>query len=487
MAYSELIKNFDRIRDYMRQFYVYGFKSRTEYDKKSARSYDNERRRLESWLGDCMRFRQTSDGKNVFLSVDSRSIPGNPLYNAFKAKSFTAGDVTFHFYILDILRSGTECTVHQILDLLYEKYLCHFEDTWHPDISTIRKKLKEYVSLTKRIVPGMVGVDIGCGMETVRVAQREIDFAKLDRLIRSQIPCGREIRNTPHPLNDQIDLTKLRCSPYVNLSRAQRSIGTLGGGNHFIEVDRGEKGDLFIVVHSGSRHIGNEVAKYYQNEGRKAFWGGARHQVDAAVAELKAQGRFREIQPAINRLRKEREISLPRDLAYVEGKLFEDYLHDMKIIQHFATLNRKAMMDVILSGMNLTPVEQFTTIHNYIDTDNRILRKGAVAAYAGQKLLIPINMRDGSLICIGKGNPDWNCSAPHGAGRIMSRKEAFNRLSLDEYRKEMEGIYTTCVDRTTLDEAPMAYKGIDEILSNISPTVNVVERIIPVYNFKAAE
>jgi len=273
----------------------------------------------------------------------------------------------------------------------------------------------------------------------------------------------------------------------VNLSRAQRSIGTLGGGNHFIEVDRGENGDLFIVVHSGSRHIGNEVAKYYQDEGWKAFWGGARHQVDAAVAELKAQGRFQEIQPTINRLRKEHEISLPKDLAYVEGKLFDDYIHDMKIIQHFATLNRKAMMDVILVGMRLTAVEQFTTIHNYIDTDNMILRKGAVAAYAGQKLLIPINMRDGSLICIGKGNPDWNCSAPHGAGRLMSRKEAFKRLSLDEYRKEMEGIYTTCVDRTTLDEAPMAYKGIDEIISHIGPTVEIMERIIPVYNFKAAE
>ena len=343
------------------------------------------------------------------------------------------------------------------------------------------------MTITNKIVPGMVGVDIGCGMETVRIAETEIDFARLDALIHEQIPCGWEVRNIPHALNDQIDLTQLRCSPYVNLSRAQRSIGTLGGGNHFIEVDRGEYGDLFIVVHSGSRHIGNEVAKYYQDEGRKAFWGGARHQVDAAVAELKAQGRFQEIQPTINRLRKEHEISLPKDLAYVEGKLFDDYIHDMKIIQHFAELNRKAMMEIILTGIGLTPVEQFTTIHNYIDTDNRILRKGAVAAYAGQKLLIPINMRDGSLICIGKGNPDWNCSAPHGAGRLMSRKEAFRRLSMDEYRREMEGIYTTCVDRTTLDEAPMAYKGMDEIISQIGPTAQIVERILPVYNFKAAE
>ena len=316
---------------------------------------------------------------------------------------------------------------------------------------------------------------------------KEIDFAKLDALIHKRIPCGRDVRKEPHGLNDQIDLTKLRCSPYVNLSRARRSIGTLGGGNHFIEVDRGENGDLFIVVHSGSRHIGNEVAKYYQDEGRKAFWGGARHQVDAVVAQLKAQGKFQDIQPTIDRLRAEHDIGLPKDLAYVEGRLFDDYIHDMKIIQYFAELNRKAMMEEILTGMGLTPAEQFTTIHNYIDTDHMILRKGAVAAYEGQKLLIPINMRDGSLICIGKGNSDWNSSAPHGAGRLMSRKEAFQRLSMDDYRKEMEGIYTTCVDRTTLDEAPMAYKSMDEIISHIDPTVDIVERIIPVYNFKAAE
>lgn len=343
------------------------------------------------------------------------------------------------------------------------------------------------MTISNKVVPGMVGVDIGCGMETVRIAQKTIDFEKLDTWIREQIPCGREVRKIPHELNAQIDLTELRCSPYVNLSRAQRSIGTLGGGNHFIEVDRGETGELFIVVHSGSRHIGNEVAKYYQDEGRKVFWGGARHQVDAAVADLKAQGRFQEIQPTIDRLRKEHEIGLPRDLAYVEGRLFDEYLHDMKIIQHFAALNRQAMMDVILTGMGWTPVEKFTTIHNYIDTDDRILRKGAVAAYAGQKLLIPINMRDGSLICIGKGNPDWNYSAPHGAGRLMSRKEAFKRLNMEEYRKEMAGIFTTCVDRATLDEAPMAYKGMDEILSHIEPTVEIVERLHPVYNFKAAE
>lgn len=345
------------------------------------------------------------------------------------------------------------------------------------------------MTITDKIVPGMVGVDIGCGMETVRIAEKGINFEKLDTLIRSQIPFGRDVRATPHGLNEQVDLSQLRCSPYVNLDRAQKSIGTLGGGNHFIEVDRGEDGDLFIVVHSGSRHIGNEVAKYYQEEGFKALCGNARYQIDEEIARMKKSGNTKEIHKRIKELRKERCMltPMPKDLAYVEGRLFDDYIHDMKIIQHFAALNRKAMMDVILTGMGMTPVEQFTTIHNYIDTDNMILRKGAVAAYAGQKLLIPINMRDGSLICVGKGNPDWNCSAPHGAGRLMSRKDAMKQLSLDEYRKEMEGIYTTCVDNATLDEAPMAYKSIEEIISNIDSTVDILERIIPVYNFKAAE
>ena len=343
------------------------------------------------------------------------------------------------------------------------------------------------MTITDKIVPGMVGVDIGCGMETVRISQTEIDFGKLDALIRERIPCGREVRRNPHTLNAQIDLSQLRCSKYVNLERAVLSIGTLGGGNHFIEVDRGENGDLYIVVHSGSRHLGNEVARFYQDEARKSFWGGAYHQIAVTIASLKAEGRFQEIQPTINRLRKEHPIDIPRDLTWVEDQLFDDYIHDMRIVQHFAMLNRKAMMDVLLSGMELTAVEQFTTIHNYIDTENMILRKGSVSAQAGEKLLIPINMRDGSLICIGRGNPEWNYSAPHGAGRLMSRKEAFQKLSMQEYREEMSGIYTTCVSRDTLDESPMAYKGIEEILSQIGPTAEIVEQIRPVYNFKASE
>ena len=343
------------------------------------------------------------------------------------------------------------------------------------------------MTIQDKIVPGMVGVDIGCGMETVELAEREIDFAKLDALIRERIPYGREIRDIPHPLNSEIDLTQLRCADQVNLDRAVHSIGSLGGGNHFIEVDQAGGGRLFLVIHSGSRHLGTEVADYYQNEGRRALWGGARHQIQETIAQLKAEGRFQEIQKTITALKKEHVLDIPKDLAYVEGKLFEDYIHDMRIVQRFAVLNRKAMMDVILSGMGFTKADEFTTIHNYIDTDAMILRKGSVSAKKGEKLLIPINMRDGSLICIGKGNPEWNCSAPHGAGRLMSRRAAFSTLSMEQYRKEMKGIYSTCVVPDTLDESPMAYKSMEEIIAQIEPTAQIAERVKPVYNFKAAE
>lgn len=343
------------------------------------------------------------------------------------------------------------------------------------------------MTIRDKIVPGMVGVDIGCGMETVALAEREIDFDRLDTLIREEIPCGREIRDTPHDLNGEIDLTQLRCARQVNLSRAMRSIGSLGGGNHFIEIDRAEDGRLYLVVHSGSRHLGTEVANFYQEEGRRALWGGAHYQIQEAVHRLKAEGRFQEIQTTILALKKERELKIPKDLAYVEGKLFEDYLHDMKLTQQFAMLNRKAIVEVIMRGMGLTAVELFTTIHNYIDTDAMILRKGSVSAAVGEKLLIPINMRDGSLICVGKGNEAWNCSAPHGAGRLMSRRAALQALSMEQFQREMQGIYTTCVLPDTLDESPMAYKSMDEIVAQIQPTAEIVERIRPVYNFKAAD
>lgn len=338
-----------------------------------------------------------------------------------------------------------------------------------------------------KIVPGMVGVDIGCGMETVQIAERDIDFEKLDSVIRKNIPCGREIRNSPHSLNSEIDLSELRCADDVNIERARLSIGTLGGGNHFIEMNRDDNGRIYLVVHSGSRHLGCQVANFYQEQGRRAMWGGAKHQIKQAIEALKEKGEFQKIQPTIEAMKKEQKISLPRELAYVEGRLFDDYIHDMKIMQKFATLNRRAMTEIIIEEMGFTEAERFTTIHNYIDTESMILRKGAVSAKKGEKLLIPINMRDGSLICVGKGNAEWNSSAPHGAGRLMSRAAALKRLSMAEYKEEMSGIYSTCVVPDTLDESPMAYKSMDEIVKNISPTADIICRIKPIYNFKAAE
>ena len=343
------------------------------------------------------------------------------------------------------------------------------------------------MTITDKVVPGMVGVDIGCGMETVRIAEKEIDFAKLDEVIRKYIPSGFEVREEAHPLLEEVNLKELCCLEEVNLHRANLSIGTLGGGNHFIEVDKSDNGDLYLVVHSGSRHLGCEVADYYQDEGYRSLCGNAKHQITEEIEKLKNEGRFQEIQSAIEKLKLQSHINLPKDLAYVEGNLFEDYMYDMKIVQHFAKLNRQAMTNVILEKMGLTEVERFTTVHNYIDTDEMILRKGAVSAKEGEKILIPINMKDGSLICVGKGNPDWNYSAPHGAGRLMSRAAAFRQLDMEQYKAEMSGVFSTCVVKDTLDESPMAYKSIDEIMMQIIPTAEVVEQIKPLYSFKATK
>ncbi|MDR1800576.1 MAG: RtcB family protein [Lachnospiraceae bacterium] len=343
------------------------------------------------------------------------------------------------------------------------------------------------MTITDKIVPGMVGVDIGCGMETIQLDVKSIDFKRLDEVIHKYIPAGFEIRKTPHKYASEIDLSQLRCAKHISADRAYKSIGTLGGGNHFIEADIGDNGEIYIVVHSGSRHLGCEVADYYQNEGYNSLRGCSKVQIYDFIAQLKEEGRDKEIQTAIKSLKAETEISVPKDLAYVEGALFDDYIHDMKIVQRFAVLNRKAMADTILIGMRLASTGEFTTIHNYIDTQAMILRKGSVSAKEGEKLLIPINMRDGSLICMGKGNPDWNFSAPHGAGRLMSRNKARNELTMEEFKAEMSGIYSTCVLPETLDESPMAYKPMEEIIEQIAPTAEIVTRIKPLYNFKAAE
>ena len=343
------------------------------------------------------------------------------------------------------------------------------------------------MTITNKVVPNLVGVDIGCGMETTRIREGHIELQKLDKLIYEKIPSGFSIRDRAHRYLSQIDLNELCCAKHVDLLRAEKSIGTLGGGNHFIEVDKDDEGNLYIVVHSGSRHLGVEVASYYQEAGYKVLNRTDDASIEAIIAQMKAEGREKEIQKTLKKLKNLKQTGIPKALAYVSGELFEQYLHDMKIVQHFAMLNRQAMVDEIVCGLGLHVEEQFTTVHNYIDTESMILRKGAVSARSGEKLLIPINMRDGSLICVGKGNEDWNFSAPHGAGRLMSRAEAKRRFDITGFRQEMDGIYTTSVNESTLDECPMAYKGMDDILSNIGPTVDVAKIIKPIYNFKAGE
>lgn len=349
------------------------------------------------------------------------------------------------------------------------------------------------MTIKDKIVPNLVGVDIGCGMETLMIhkdseAAQKFDPAQLDMIIRKNIPCGFDIRKFEHQYVAEVEWDNIK--GIYNKHRAQLSLGTLGGGNHFIEADKDEEGNLYIVVHSGSRHAGLEIAEYYQEMAWRQLNGKTKADLDAMISQLKAEGRETEIEAKRVEMNAQIKTQIPKDLAYVSGYLFDDYINDMRIMQHFAMLNRKAMINTISIGLHLKKeeiVDQFTTIHNYIDTENMILRKGAVNAQKGEKLLIPINMRDGSLICLGKGNEDWNCSAPHGAGRVMSRMKAKKELSMEEFKAEMSGIYSTTVTKETLDEAPMAYKTMDDIVANIGPTADILNVIKPIYNFKAVE
>lgn len=342
------------------------------------------------------------------------------------------------------------------------------------------------MTITDRVVPNMVGVDIGCGMETVRIKGRKLEVEQLDKLIKFNIPSGFDIREKRHRYAEKARLEELRCAKQVNLDRAYRSLGTLGGGNHFIEADKGEDG-IYIVIHSGSRHLGVEVAKFYQKRAIEELKHSGDADVRKLIDEMKSLGREKEIEAAVMEHNSQAKKVVPDHLAYVYGAAFDDYIHDMKIVQEFAMLNRKAMMDEIVRGMKLKVEDEFTTIHNYIDMEKMIVRKGSVSAQNGERLIIPINMRDGSLICIGKGNDDWNCSAPHGAGRLFSRSQAKQNFTVSEYKKQMSGIYSTTINQSTLDECPMAYKSMDDIVKNIGDTVEIAEIIKPIYNFKAGE
>ncbi len=305
------------------------------------------------------------------------------------------------------------------------------------------------MTLTDKVAPGLVGSDIGCGMSVYKFRAKQMELAKFDKLLHNVIPSGRSIRSNEHRFADDIDIDALHCARHVQKDKALLSIGTLGGGNHFIEIDKGQDNYYWLIIHSGSRKLGEEVSGFYQKE---------------AFADRK---------------------DVPYEFAYATGSLMEDYLHDMEIAQHFASINREAIASDLMKGMKWKEEDSFSCAHNYIDIQNKILRKGAISAQAGERLLIPLNMRDGCLVCTGKGNAEWNFSAPHGAGRQVSRSEAKESFTLSQYKKEMQGIYSTSVNKDTLDECPMAYKPMEKIISQISPCADIIERIVPIYNFKA--
>jgi len=343
------------------------------------------------------------------------------------------------------------------------------------------------MTVRDKVVPNLVGVDIGCGMYTVNLGKGEIDLVRFDEAAHF-VPSGRGLWEGRQ---EKFDLLALRCYRSLkDTKRIARSLGTLGGGNHFIEIDRSADGTNYLVIHTGSRNLGKQVAEHYQNiaidlsHGKDELFRAR----DELIRHYKAEGRRSELQEAIkalNRDFKAREAEIPADLAFLFGSYLEDYLHDIEICQSFARRNREVIARVLLERAGLTAGEAFHTVHNYIDTDERILRKGAIAAHAGERVLIPINMRDGSILAVGRGDPDWNYSAPHGAGRLMSRTAAKERLSMEEFRETMADVYTTAVNENTLDEAPMAYKSLADILDVIEDSVDVIEVLKPIYNFKA--
>lgn len=311
------------------------------------------------------------------------------------------------------------------------------------------------MTVGKRILPNLVGVDMGCGMSLIKIKQKKIEYQKLDAVIREGIPAGSKIRKQPHRYSERLDLSKLYCSHGIQMEKAALSLGTLGGGNHFIEADRDDEGNLYLVLHSGSRRLGKEVNEFYLKEGQKAL--------------------------------REKGIEVPYELTCLEGKLMEAYLHDLMLVQEFAGLNRAAMLDVLVKGMKWKVAEEYSCVHNYIQEtgQGRMLRKGAISAQSGEKVIIPINMRDGMILGTGLGNPEWNCSAPHGAGRILKREEVSSRYTVASFKAEMKGIYSSCINKDTLDEAPFAYRSLAEIQQAVTETVKIDQVLRPVYNYKA--
>ncbi|WP_031555127.1 RNA-splicing ligase RtcB [Oribacterium sp. FC2011] len=317
------------------------------------------------------------------------------------------------------------------------------------------------MTIEDRIMPNLIGIDIGCGMTLGKIKGKKIEGQKLDTVIRDCIPSGFNIRKKPHRFAEDFDFSDLYCSAHIRTDKARLSLGTLGGGNHFIEVDKDTDNDFYIVIHTGSRHLGKEVTEYYLNEGQKAL--------------------------------KDKGIAIPYELTWLDGELKDSYLHDMQIVQDFASLNRQIILDELVKGMKWKVLESYECIHNYVDAsaetlalfNSPIMRKGAISAKKDEKVIIPVNMRDGIILGTGLGNKDWNCSAPHGSGRIMKREDVKNNFTVTSFKSEMKGIYSSCIGKDTLDEAPFAYRPVTEITDVISATVKIDKFIKPVYNYKA--
>lgn len=317
------------------------------------------------------------------------------------------------------------------------------------------------MTVGKRIMPNLIGIDIGCGMTLARIKNRKIEYQKLDTVIRESVPSGFAIRTKVHHFADSFDLSRLKCCNHIRSGKTLLSLGSLGSGNHFIEADIDNEGNLYVVIHSGSRHLGKEVTEYYLNEGQNYL--------------------------------ESRNINLPYELTWLEGSLMENYLHDLQIVQKFASLNRAVILDELIKGMKWKILDTYECIHNYVDASpetietfgSAMLRKGAISAKSGEKVIIPINMRDGIILGTGLGNADWNCSAPHGSGRILKREDVKNHFTVSSFRSEMKGIYTSCINKDTLDEAPFAYRSLRDITDVIGDTVMINQILKPIYNFKA--
>ena len=394
-----------------------------------------------------------------------------------------------------------EKAIKQIYELLEQKSFENCKVRIMPDVHAGKGCVIGFTAdLGDKVIPNIVGVDIGCGMLAVELGNIELDLEKLDNVINEYVPAGRNIRE--QKLMEFKKINELYCLRELkDTKKFNRGIGTLGVGNHFIEIDVDDENNKYLVIHTGSRNMGKQVADYYQNlaiqlcSGKEEMY----KKKEKIIKNYKEQGKKLEIQQALNKLEKEyknNKTNLPNDLCYLQGKHREMYLHDMKICQEYASLNRlQIAKEILMNYFQLTYVPEidyppimnnrFETIHNYISFEDNIVRKGAISAKKGEKVLIPINMRDGSIIAAGKGNKDWNQSAPHGAGRIMSRMKAKKTFELEKFKKAMEGIYTTSVVEETIDEAPFVYKPMREIIDNIQDTVEIKKIIKPIYNFKA--